>query len=148
VSSAKLQGPWYAFEAAIALRDHASADRAIKDLPQFVARFQWLLMLTAHAAGDEAASEKYFHAALAQLEKEDSYAREIRDLIKTPSAESARKILQTPNYADELRVLFTALGVRYPEHRALYFKRASELDHDPAFPHLLLMAVRQKLAPQ
>jgi hypothetical protein len=146
VSLTKVKGPWHAFEAAVAQRDHVAAARAIKDHPQHISRFQWILMLTAHAAGDEAAAEKYYQSALAELEQEDSYGREIAQLVKTPSAEAAQKIMQHPTFADELRVMLTALGVRMPEQRAALFKRASELDHDPAFPHLLLTSVRQKLA--
>jgi hypothetical protein len=47
------------------------------------------------------------------------------------------------DYGEELRVLFTALGIHFPEQRAIYFQRAAELDRDPGFPHLLLQSVRQ-----
>jgi hypothetical protein len=145
-AAAKLDGPVYHFEAAVSRRDHVGAARALGNAADLPSRFHWILMLTAQAAGDAASAEKYFAAAIATLEKSDYYSREVVHQIAANTAASHAEVLRTPNYADELRIMFTALGVRFPAQRERYFARARELDHDPAFPHLLLESVRRSLS--
>lgn len=140
--SAKLKGPKNAFESAIGRRDHAAAAKAVAGIDRLPASYRWLLMLTAHAAGDAAAAEKYFKEAVASLGQADKYSRTTAARILRGDAGAHAEILRTPNYAEELRVLYTALGVHFPAQREAYFARARDLDHDPSFPHLLLTAVR------
>jgi hypothetical protein len=140
--AAKLRGPLNAFEAALARRDHAAAAKALGPTSNLPARYSWLLMLAAHAAGDAPAADVYFQQGLTSLEHADSYSRTAAKLIAEGGPNRCAELLRLPNYADELRVFFTALGVHFPADRAAYFKRAAELDRDPAFPHLLLQAVR------
>jgi len=52
------------------------------------------------------------------------------------SADGSCGILRTADYGNELRALYTALGIHFPEQRAVYFARAEELDRDAGFPHL------------
>ncbi len=141
--SAKLQGPMNQFESAVARRDHAAAAKALAPVPELPSHYSWLLMLTAHAAGDTAAADGYFKQAVARLAAEDKSSRAAARHIAGGSAADHAALLLTPNYAEELRILFTALGVRFPAQREAYFARARELDHDPSFPHLLLTAVRK-----
>ena len=141
--AAKVTGPVNLFEAALSRRDLAAANRAVASEGELPARYDWLMMLAAHAAGDAAAEEKYYAAAVAALGKADSDSREVVRCLMANTPASHVKILQMPDYADDLRIMFTALGLRFPAQRELYFTRARELDHDPAFPHLLLKAVRR-----
>jgi hypothetical protein len=139
---AQVPGNLNNFEAAIERRDHAAAARAVAGEQTPSAHLQWLLMLAAHAANDPAAAEKYYRAALATLANADSYSRENARQLAANTPAGHAEVRLTPNFAGELRVMFTALGVRFPAEREAYFARARELDRDPSFPHLLLQSVR------
>jgi hypothetical protein len=138
----KLKGSLNELEAAICRRDIPAATKALANEKKVPARFAWLLMLVAHSRGDTAGADTHFQQALADLATSDLHSRAIARQIAENTAASHEQILHTLNYADELRVMFTALGVRFPDHRAAYFSRARELDHSPAFPHLLLQDSR------
>jgi hypothetical protein len=145
--AAKLEGPNNAFEAAISRRDCKAAAKAVEKEVQLPERYHWTLMLAAHASGDRASEEMYFQKAVQALENGDSRSRGVAARIKEGTAKGHREMLHGENYGQELRVLFTALGVHFPEQRAAYFARAAELDRDPDFPHLLLESVRSEPAP-
>jgi hypothetical protein len=145
--SATVPGTLNAFEAGVDRRDSAAASRALATVKDPPAHFYWLLMLTAHAAGDTAAADQYYRQAVDKLAKSDPHARAVAAHIAAGAAADHTALLRTPQSADELRVLFTALGVHFPEQRAVYFARARSLDHDPAFPHLLIQAVTQEPVP-
>ncbi len=140
--AAQVPGSWYAFQAAVSRHDHAAAAKALSKESALPVSIYWMLALTAESAGDHAAFGRYFDQALSQLAKEDRYSRECVQRLQHDTPADHVAVRQTPNFAGELRVMFTALGVRYPAERENYFKRARELDHDPAFPHRLLVAVR------
>jgi hypothetical protein len=132
------------FESAVNRRDHAAAAKALAGTAELPVHYMWILMLTAHAAGDAAAADRYFQQAVTILEKTDRYSRAIAAHIHSGTPADHEDILRTANFASELRVLYTALGVQFPAQREMYFARARELDRDPAFPHLLLRAIQQK----
>jgi hypothetical protein len=139
---AKLEGPMNQFQAAVSLRDHHAAEKALTAAGDTPAYYYWLLMLTAQSAGDTAAAETYFAQAVEKQTHADRNCRDIARLLASNTPADHAKILRSSGYAGELRVLFTALGLHYPEYREQYFARARALDHEPSFPHLLLASVR------
>lgn len=145
--TAKLKGTLYAFETAVDRRDPAAARSALAGVNPPPSHFLWLLMLTAHAAGDDAAADQYFHQAVAALAKSDRESRVIAAHIEAGTAADHAALLHTLASGDELRVMFIALGLHFPAQRAAYFARARELDRDPAFPHLLLQSLLKEPAP-
>ena len=136
----KVPGAVHAFEAAIDRRDLAAADRALQPLKQKPMLYSWILYLAAQAIGDTAAAEKYFQQGVEALNHESRQGREMAQAIAAGDAKAQAAILRTPNFALENRVIFTALGVRFPSGQAAYFERARQLNGDPAFPCLLLRA--------
>ena len=145
--SAKLKGQLNQFESAVGRRDHVAAAKAVASVTELPARYYLLLMLTAYSSGQNTAADAYFQQAVVRLQAEDKSSRAAAELIRGNTAADHAALLQTSNFAAELRVLFTALGVHFPDYREAYFARARELDRDPAFPHLLLTAIRKDSAP-
>jgi len=134
----KVPEPVHAFEAAIDRRDLAAAERALQPVKRKPMHFHWILYLAAYAVGDTAAAEKYFQQGVEALRHEDRQEQEMAQVIAAGNLTAYSTILRTSNFALENRVLFTALGVRFPSTQAAYFERARQLNHDPAFPCLLL----------
>ena len=139
--TAKLEGPYNAFEAAIDRRDAARAAAAIKGLGEPPVEFCWILSLAAHAAGDEPAAKTYYDQAVAILAKSDAHSRAVAAWLRTGGPAEHDRIRRIPAYADESRVMFAVLGLRYPEERERYFARVRDLDRNPTFPHLLVQSV-------
>lgn len=137
----ELPGSENAFETAVSRRDHAAAANALATTTPVPSRCYWILYLTAHAAGDETAAEAYFQKGMAALPKEGRSGPVLARHIQGGTAADQAEILHTPNYAPENSLLFTTLGVRFPEQRKTYFERARLLDVDPQFPHLLLRSI-------
>ncbi|WP_199226809.1 hypothetical protein [Opitutus sp. ER46] len=135
------------FEAAVDRRSHTDAATAAAKIKGAESQHRLIMMLAAQAAGDGQGAETHFQQALEAMAKEDQYGRRLAQGCRGTAPVDHDAILQTPMFSDELRVLFTALGVRYPEQRERYFSRARELDRSPTFPHLLLQAVRGERKP-
>jgi hypothetical protein len=143
----KVPGAIHAFEAAVDRRDLAAADRALQPLKQKPMVYPWILYLAAQAIGDAAAAEKYFQQGVDALNHENRLGREMAQAIVAGDAAAQAAILRTPYYALENRVIFTALGVRFPSAQAAYFERARQLNGDPVFPCLLLRSFLDPKSP-
>jgi hypothetical protein len=137
----KLKGAENAFEAAVGHRDHVAAAKAVAEIKQLPARYFWILSLTARDAGDHVAADQYYQKAVQALAGADRYSRTMAARLQTGGASDHEEIRHSVDYADELRIMYAALGAHFPGERERYFARARELDHDPAFPHLLLQTV-------
>ncbi len=141
-AASQLQLPAYAFQAAVSRHDHASAAKLMGKEPKIPTYGYWLLLVTAEAAGDHAAADRYYQKALESLSHDDRFSRECALRLRSGSAADHMMVRRTPSYASELRVMYTALGAHFPAERESYYQRARELDHDPGFPHRLLVTVR------
>lgn len=139
--TAAAPGPLNQFAAALARRDHAAAARAITELKIVPPNLYFSLYLAASLHGDATDAERYYAQALASLASMDATLRAVADHLKSGTAEDHAEILRTPGYSDELRVLFAALGHRFPAYREAYFARARLLNHNPDSPQLLLRAI-------
>ncbi len=98
----------------------------------------WLLVyLAAREAGDAAAADQAFEKALASFAKESREHRSVAARLRQGDADPEKICAELLPFDDKC-VLATALGHRFPQHRAAYHELARKLNFQPAFPALFL----------
>jgi tetratricopeptide (TPR) repeat protein len=95
--------------------------------------------IVAMRSGDDTAADLALSAAIPRLRADGSaWIRLVAGCIEDknePSKEAVQSMLIAP---DEKRVLFCALGWRFPENRETYFAEARRNNYNPVFPKWLL----------
>lgn len=125
------------FAVAITRGRAADAVKALADLPR-VQGSSWLLVyLVAHSQGDTAAASSAFANSLAAFATESREHRAIAALLGDGEPDPAA-IFEQVLPVDEKCVLATALGHRFPAHRAAYHALAAKLNFRPEFPSRFL----------
>ena len=133
-------GPLFAFEAAISSGDCKTAAKAIG--PDARADYHLMLYLLAVRSGDTSAAEDFWQKSVTALRKESTAEPLVIAFIDGKSdAPQPEKICQLHLQPDSKRVLLTALGVRFPQHRAIFHDYAARFNNHPGFPHLLVNSI-------
>ncbi|MES1168036.1 MAG: hypothetical protein ABUL61_02585, partial [Oleiharenicola lentus] len=138
-AAAKLESPYFRFDAACTANDVKQATAVLKTIETPSSQLHLLLYLVAQRAGDPSA-ETHFQHALDQMQKEDNKHRRVASLLAAP-APDARSVCAVRLRLEEKRVLLAALGVRDPANRAAYFALARKLNTGPGFPYYFLQPI-------
>ncbi len=134
----RLDTPAYAFQAAISRGDHAAAAAILSKDDEPASGAALLCYLAAQVAGDAAAAEAHFAAALQVMEHEDRDMRRLASLLRGPSLPELAVVNAIALPVDQKRIVLASLGWRDPARRADYFAWARRMNFDPDFPHLLI----------
>lgn len=130
--------PYYKFSAALTRGELEAAAQVAMAKPKTQATDLLLLYLLAKQKGDETSAEKHFAQSLEVMKKSSKEYKQAAALFTSAPSANAEKICALAINADDKCVLLTALGVRDPEHKAVYHGLAAKLDFMPDFPHQFL----------
>jgi hypothetical protein len=133
-----------AFAVAITRGEPAPAALALAAQPRQTGQAWLLVYLAARAAHDQAAADSAFEKALVAFQSDSREHRAVAALLRSGEADP-ETICATLLPVDDKCVLTTALGFRFPRHRAAYHERARKLNFRPEFPSRFLD--RQLAAP-
>ena len=135
-------GPLFVFEAAVSEGNTKVAAEAIG--PEARANYQLMLYLLAARTGDVQAAEGFWEKSVAALRKETTAEPTLIEFIDGKSTRTPNQICQLHLQIDEKRVLLSALGVRFPQHRAVFHDYGARFNRHPGFPHLLVNSILQQ----
>lgn len=135
----RFQGPFYQFRSAMASGDPAAATTLLAESKHGDADAQLLLYLLILRSGDTQAAEPYFIAAHDVMSKRGAYYDQVANAL-TAERPDPGVICAAHIDIDSKRILLTALGVRYPDDRDVYFAAARKFDFNPQFPHQFLQS--------
>lgn len=123
----------FRFAVAITRGDPSAATAALDDLPR-VNGTSWLLTYLAFRdAGASQEAEACYEKALAAFANESNEHRAVATLLRAGDADPAAICAELLSIEDKT-IIATALGHRFPEHRAAYHTLASKLNFKPEFP--------------
>jgi len=138
-------GSYFAFEAAVSTGDCKAAAAALGADAR--ADYQLMLYLLAVHTGDTEAAESFWKKSATALQTDyKSEPAVIAFLEGENDAPQPEKICQLHLQPDVKRVLLAALGVRFPQHRAVFHDYAARFNHHPGFPHLLVDSILRQPA--
>ena len=123
----------YRFAVAITRGDHSAAAAALETLPRANGT-SWLLTYLASCDANAAQdAEACYEKALAAFANESNEHRAVAARLRAGDANPALICAELLSVEDKT-VIATALGHRFPEHRAEYHALAAKLNFKPEFP--------------
>jgi len=130
----RFESPFYQFRTALT---SGKLEDAVKVAQSTDASAELLLYLLAQRKGDAASADKHFQAAHQAMKKNHHTLRQIAAQLDATTPD-ARFICGLSLEIETKRILLTALGVRYPADRNIYFELARKLNYNMEFPHQFL----------
>jgi hypothetical protein len=131
-------GKLFAFQAAVSEGDSQTAAKLIEHDAR--SDYHLMLYLTAVRAGANDVAEKFWANAVAAMRNESQETATL-NFIDGKNAPAPEKICQLELSPSVKPILLAALGLRFPQHRAVFHDYATRFNNDPEFPHLLVSSI-------
>jgi hypothetical protein len=100
-----------------------------------------LLYLAWTAAGRPDFAQRHIESVVDLLRGGGAAGRRVAGFLAGDEDLAPDEVVRMPCNVADKRVLMAVFGVRFPEHRELFFDLARKLNYDPAFPRMFLAKV-------